>query len=72
MVEDVLLLTESVWRRNMTITNDPLSDLKVHGDGGPRPLLLVVGRQQLDLCADLRLLHPGHTLYPATRNVTVS
>lgn len=41
------------------------SHLKVHGDGRPGPLLLVVGRQEFDLGADLRLLHPGHAFDPA-------
>lgn len=40
------------------------SDLKVHGDGGPGPFLLIVGRQQLDLGADLRFFHPGHAFDP--------
>lgn len=41
------------------------SDLKVHRDGRPGPFLLIVGRQQLDLGADLRLLHPSHAFDPA-------
>lgn len=41
------------------------TDLKVHGDGRPGPFLLIVGRQQLDLSADLRFLHPGHAFDPA-------
>lgn len=40
------------------------SDLKVHGDGRSGPFLLIVGRQQLDLSADLRFLHPGHAFDP--------
>lgn len=56
--------------RNMKINNDSrsilISDLKVHGDGRPRPLLLVVGQEQLNLCTNLRLLHPRHALNPAT------
>lgn len=38
--------------------------LKVHGDRGPSPLLLVIGGQQLDLCTDLGFLHSSHTFYP--------
>lgn len=41
------------------------SDLKVHGDGRSGPFLLIIGRQQLDLSADLRFLHPGHAFDPA-------
>lgn len=40
------------------------SDLKVHRDGRSGPFLLIVGRQQLDLSADLRLLHPSHAFDP--------
>ncbi len=40
------------------------SDLKVHRDGRPGPFLLIVGRQQLDLGAYLRLLHPSHAFDP--------
>lgn len=40
------------------------SDLKVHRDGRPGPFLLVVGRQQLNLSTDLRLLHASHTFDP--------
>lgn len=40
------------------------SDLKVHRDGRPGPFLLIVGRQQLDLSADLRFLHPSHAFDP--------
>lgn len=55
--------------RNMKINDNSrfilISDLKVHGDGRPCPFLLVIGREQLDLCTDLRLLHPRHALNPA-------
>lgn len=44
------------------------TNLKVHRDGGPGPFLLVVGRQQLDLSADLRLLHPSHAFDPTNSN----
>ena len=45
------------------------SDLKVHGDRRPCPLLLVIRWQELNLCTDLRLLHPGHALDPATQGM---
>lgn len=41
------------------------SHLKVHRDGRPGPFLLIVGGQQLDLGADLRLFHPSHAFDPA-------
>lgn len=41
------------------------SHLKVHRDGRPGPFLFIVGGQQLDLCTDLRLLHPSHAFDPA-------
>ena len=40
------------------------SDLKVHRDGRPGPFLLIVGGQQLNLSADLRLLHSSHAFDP--------
>lgn len=36
--------------------------LKVHGNGGPSPFLLIVGGQELNLCADLGFLHACHAL----------
>lgn len=45
--------------------------LKVHGDWGPSPLLLVIGGQQLDLCTDLGFLHSSHTFYPTRENPEV-
>lgn len=38
--------------------------LKVHGDRGPSPLLLVIGGQQFNLRTDLGFLHASHTFYP--------
>lgn len=45
--------------------------LKVHGDWGPSPLLLVISGQQLDLCTDLGFLHSSHTFYPTRGNPEV-
>lgn len=38
--------------------------LKVHRDRRPSPFLLIVGGQELDLSADLRLFHPSHAFDP--------
>lgn len=38
--------------------------LKVHRDGRPGPFLFIIGGQQLDLSADLRLLHSSHAFDP--------
>lgn len=37
--------------------------LKVHGDGRPSPLLLVISGQQFNLCTYLGFLHSSHTFY---------
>lgn len=47
-----------------------LPHLKVHRNGRTSPLLLIVGGQQLDLSADLRLLHSSHALYPDHKSIT--
>jgi len=47
--------------------------LKVHGDGWPRPLLALVRRvEQLDLGAELPLLHAAHALHLPHNGVLAS
>lgn len=53
---------------NVVSVSRTRSHLEVHGDGRTGPFLLVVGRQEFDLGADLRLLHPGHAFDPADRS----
>lgn len=45
--------------------------LKVHGDRGPSPLLLVIGGQQFNLRTDLGFLHSSHTFYPVRESPEV-
>ena len=42
--------------------------LEAHGDGRARPLLLVAGVEQLDVGAELTLLHAAHPLDPDRHN----
>lgn len=45
--------------------------LKIHGDRGPSPLLLVISGQQLNLRTDLGFLHSSHTFYPVRESPDV-
>ena len=55
-------------RRYLEAHGDGRAYLEAHGDGRARPLLLVAGVEQLDLGAELTLLHAAHALDPDRHN----
>ena len=55
-------------RRYLEAHGDGRAYLEAHGDGRARPLLLVAGVEQLDLGAELTLLHAAHPLDPDRHN----